>query len=34
MNLEPVTLLNQTKTMLDETKNKFLKLIEGYFEVG
>ena len=34
LNLEPVTLLNETKVMLDETKSKYLKLIEGYFEVG
>ena len=33
LSLEPVTLLNETKVMLDETKNKYLKLIEGYFEV-
>lgn len=33
LNLEPVTLLNETKVMLEETKAKYLKYIEGYFEV-
>lgn len=34
LNLEPITLINETKVQLDETKSKYLKLIEGYFEVN
>lgn len=33
-NLEGQTLLAETKVKLDESKNKYMKIIEEYFEVN